>query len=70
MIITLQVYKMKNSMKNREIRKCVGEITDKLYFEYPEFADFYCSLNQNEEVKLENEIYEIIKKRFDKILDK
>lgn len=57
-------------MKNSEIKKCVQEITDKLYFEYPEFADFYYNLNLKGEEKLEDEIFQIIKKRVDKNLDK
>jgi hypothetical protein len=49
-----------DKVSSREIKKCVSEITDKLCFEYPEFADLCCSLNIKDEEKLEAMIFNIV----------
>jgi hypothetical protein len=49
-------------MKNLEIKKTTLQILDKLY-EYEEFAKWWDTLLDTEEIKIENEIQKIIEER-------
>ena len=51
---------------DRDIKKTVAELTDYMYADSHLFRDYYDSLSDEQEQRLENNLFNIIRNRFPK----